>query len=273
MKPLGIAIIVGENFEETLRWAKEEGFSNCQIQIWNMDYLNREHAEFVKGLLARYDMEATGLWCGWHGPIRWDFAEGPSILGLVPPEYRASRMKNLLDGAAYARELGIRDVITHLGFVPTNCRDVNYTGLVSALKYITAELAAHGQNFLMETGQEPPIVLKRLIDDVGADNLFVNYDPANLMMYGNANPVDGLEVLGSYVRSVHAKDGSYPVNGYELGTEYPIGKGKVDFPRLMEKLKALSYDGPISVEYEIAAGDEKQQQEIREGKRYLEQYL
>lgn len=273
MRSLGIAIIMGDNLEETLSWARNSGFDNCQLQLWNMDHLCREHAEYVKTLLDKYDMEATGLWCGWHGPIKWDFAEGPSILGIVPPEYRASRTGNLLDGAEYARTLGIRDIITHLGFVPTNCRDVNYTGVVSTLRYITAELKAHGQNFLMETGQEPPIVLKRLIEDVGSDNLFINYDPANLMMYGSANPVDGLEILGKYVRSVHAKDGSYPRRGYDLGTEYPIGKGEVDFPRFIGKLKKMGYDGPISVEYEIEAGNEKQKQEIVEGKEYIEQFL
>ena len=273
MKPLGIAVIMGEDLEETLGWAKDSGFHNCQLQLWDMSHLCREHAGYVKDLLEKLDMEVTGLWCGWHGPIKWDFAEGPSILGIVPPEYRASRIKNLLDGAAYARILGVKDIITHLGSVPTNCRDVNYTGVVSALRYITSELKKHGQNFLMETGQEPPIVLRRLIEDVGNDNLFVNYDPANLMMYGNANPVDGLNVLGQYVRSVHAKDGSYPETGYELGSEFPIGKGKVDFPGFIKKLKEIGYDGPVSVEYEIEAGNERQKQEIIEGKKYLESIL
>ncbi len=273
MRPLGIAAVIDGNLKETLGWAKEVGFSNCQLQLWNMEYLTESHAKSVKALADSFEMEITGLWCGWHGPIRWDFAEGPSVLGIVPPEYRASRTSNLLDGAAYARVLGVKDVITHLGFVPLNCRDEKYTGVVSTLKYITSNLKSHGQNFLMETGQEPPVVLKRLIDNVGADNLFVNYDPANLMMYGNANPIDGLAILGPYVRSVHAKDGSYPVNGYELGKEFPIGKGQVDFPRLIGKLKGLNYEGPISVEYEIEAGDKKQQQEIREGKEYLEKLL
>lgn len=273
MKTLGIAIIMQDNLEETLRWAKSSGFDNCQLQIWNMDYLCKGHAEYVKGLLDSCGMEVTGLWCGWHGPIKWDFAEGPSILGIVPPEYRVSRTRNLLDGAEYARVLGIKDIITHLGFVPTNCRDVNYTGVVSTLRYITAELKKQGQNFLMETGQEPPIVLLRLIEDVGSDNLFINYDPANLMMYGSANPVDGLEVLEKYIRSVHIKDGSYPRKGHELGLEYPIGKGEVDFPRFMGKLKMMGYEGPLSVEYEIEAGNERQKQEIIEGKEYVEQFL
>lgn len=273
MKELGIAIVIDENLEENLSWAKQAGFTNCQLQIWNMDCLNEEHAGWVKGLLEKYHLEATGLWCGWHGPIRWDFAEGPSILGLVPQEYRATRMKNLLDGAAYGRALGISDIITHIGFVPLNCRDSLYTGVVSALRYLTGELKRYGQNFLMETGQEPPIVLKRLIEEVGAENLWINYDPANLMMYGNANPVDGVDILGNYIKSVHAKDGSYPVTGMELGKEYPIGKGDVDFSGLLEKLKGSGYQGPISIEYEIESGNQRQRQEMLEGKAYLERLM
>lgn len=57
MKPLGIAIIVQDDFETTLKWAKKTGFSNCQLQIWNMGYLNRDHAAYVKGLLEKYEMK------------------------------------------------------------------------------------------------------------------------------------------------------------------------------------------------------------------------
>lgn len=273
MKPLGIAVVIDRHLEETLTWAKEAGFTNCQLQLWDMSCLTEEHARGTKAMADACGMEITGLWCGWRGPIKWDFAEGPSILGIVPPAYREARIRDLLAGSVYAKALDVRTVITHLGFVPANCRDEGYTGVVSALRYITRTLKERGQELLMETGQEPPIVLKRLIDDVEADNLFVNYDPANLMMYGNANPVDGLEILGRYVKSVHAKDGSYPVNGYELGSEFPIGKGRVDFRGLLGKLEALGYDGPISIEYEIEAGNERQRQEILEGKAYLEQLL
>ncbi len=273
MKPLGIAIVANEKLEETVEWAKASGFTNCQLQIWDMELLAKTEARRIRLLMEKYSMEVTGVWCGWHGPICWDFREGPSILGLIPVEYRASRTKNLLEGAAFARELGVKDIITHVGFVPLNCRDTLYTGLVSTLRYITKELHMYGQNFLMETGQEPPVVLNRLIEDVGADNLFVNFDPANLMMYGNANPSDALDMLGSKVRSIHAKDGSYPITGSQLGLEYPIGKGKVDFKALVGKLFDMDYKGPISIEYEIEEWNKKQQEEILEGKAYLEELI
>lgn len=269
---VGIAINMQDDLEEKLQWAHDEGFEEVQLQLWDLNHLCLEHAKHVKGLLELLHMTCTGLWCGWHGPIRWTFREGPSVLGLVPTEYRATRMQNLLDGAAYARELGVRDLITHLGFVPTNCADHEYLGVVYALQHITQELQKYGQRFLMETGQEPPIVLLRLIQDVGAANLRVNYDPANLMMYGSFNPLDGVDMLKDYICSVHAKDGSYPTDGYTLGEEFPIGKGKVDFPHFLAKLKEIGFHGPISIEHEIEVGNEEQKREILEGKKYLDQF-
>ena len=55
MKPLGIAVIMGEDLEETLGWAKDSGFHNCQLQLWDMSHLCREHAGYVKDLLEKLD--------------------------------------------------------------------------------------------------------------------------------------------------------------------------------------------------------------------------
>ena len=73
-------------------------------------------------------------------------------------------------------------------------------------------------------------------------NLGVNLDPANLMMYGKANPVDALDVIGRYVMDVHAKDGGYPTCGRKLGHETALGQGKTDYPRFIAKLKEIGDD-------------------------------
>ena len=88
--------------------------------------------------------------------------------------------------------------------------------------------------------------------DIGTGNLFANYDTANLVLYGKSNPVDGLKVIGKYVRSLHAKDGKYPTNPYELGQEVPIPTGEVDFPAVISSLKKLNFGGSIIIEYELA---------------------
>ena len=91
-----------------------------------------------------------------------------------------------------------------------------------------------------------------MIEDLGGEYLGVNLDPANLLLYGKANPCDALDVIGAYVRGVHAKDGEYPTDGRRLGVEKPLGDGRVHFEVLLPKLKALGYRGALTIEREIS---------------------
>ena len=124
-----------------------------------------------------------------------------------------------------------------------------------------------GVEFWFETGQETPVTLLRTIEAVAADNLGVNLDTANLILYGKANPVDALDVFGRHVRGVHAKDGLYPTGGTELGKEVPLGQGKVNFPALIPKLKSLGYAGPLTIEREISGP--QQFHDIKAGVEFL----
>ena len=125
----------------------------------------------------------------------------------------------------------------------------------------------NGQNLLFETGQETPVVLLRLFEEIDTGNLFLNLDPANLILYGKANPVDALDVFGDYVRGVHAKDGLYPTNGRELGHEVKVGEGKANFPALLKGLKEHGFDGSLTIEREISG--EQQLIDIKETQEYL----
>ena len=115
------------------------------------------------------------------------------------------------------------------------------------------------------------MVLLRLFEEINTGNLFINLDPANLMMYGKANPVDALDVIGDYVRGVHAKDGLYPTNGKELGEEVKVGTGKANFPALLKGLKAHGFDGSLTIEREIDG--EQQLLDIRETQKYLQELI
>ena len=163
------------------------------------------------------------------------------------------------------------DVITHVGFMPENPHDPDYVGTIAMLRYIAGILKERGQYFLFETGQETPVVLLRAIEDIGTGNIGINLDTANLILYGKANPVDALDVFGKYVRNTHMKDGCYPTDGRHLGRETPLGEGKVDFPALIAKLKALGYTGPLTIEREISG--EQQLHDILAAKAMLEKLL
>ena len=248
-----------------------EGFSCCQLISWKPELWNKHNSAILSDLIKAKGITVSAFWCGWGGPAVWDFYDGQITLGLVPPEYRAERIKNLCDGADFAKALGITDVVTHMGFIPENPNDPQFAPFCVAVRQVAEHLKKNGQYLLFETGQETPVTMLRCFEKAGCDNLGVNLDTANVILYGKANPVDALDVFGKYVRNLHAKDGFYPTNGHDLGREVRIGDGKVDFYALFKGLKELDYNSYVTIEREID-GD-KQTEDIRHAKKYLENII
>ena len=254
--------------EHELQKLHEMGFTSCQLNCWQRDMMTRENAAVAKQLAKQYEIEISAFWCGWEGPCEWNLIHGPGTIGLVPAAYRHARLDTMLAGSAFAAWLGVSDVITHVGFIPNNPFDADYAGLVGAVRFLALQMKKRGQYFLFETGQEAPVTLLRTIEDIGTDNIGINLDPANLLMYGLGNPIDALSVFGAYVRNVHGKDGVCPNNGRQLGHEMPIGQGLVNYPAFIAKLKAIGYDRFITIEREISG--EQQIKDIKAAKQYLE---
>ena len=151
----------------------------------------------------------------------------------------------------FAQMIGVNKVITHVGFIPENPSDPEFDATVAALRQLAKYMQAKGQYVLFETGQETPITMLRTIQASGTDNLGINFDTANLILYGKANPVDALDVFGKYVMDTHFKDGFYPTDGMRLGREVALGEGKANVYALIEKLAELGYEGPMTIEREI----------------------
>lgn len=246
---------------------KAEGFDNCQLISWKPELWIDDNLQIIKKLIEENDITISAFWCGWEGPCVWDFYDGQITLGLVPPEYRTMRIKNLCDGADFAHKLGVKNVVTHMGFIPENPNDPQFAPFCVAVRQVAEHLKKNEQNLLFETGQETPVTMLRCFEKVAMDNLGVNLDTANVILYGKANPVDALDVFGKYVMNIHAKDGLYPTNGHDLGQEVRIGDGKVNFKALFKKLHELHYDSYVTIEREIEG--EKQTDDIRHAKKYL----
>lgn len=260
-----------ETIESRLRDLRAEGFDNCQLISWKTTIWTPENLEILKALLSKYEVTVSAFWCGVEGPAVWNFYDGPKTLGLVPPEYREMRIGNLCSGADFAHGLGVRNVVTHMGFIPENPNDPEFSGFCDAVRRVAEHLKENGQYLLFETGQETPVTMLRCFETVGCDNLGVNLDTANVILYGKANPLDALDVFGHLVMNLHAKDGRYPVNGHDLGLETRIGEGKVDFPGVLRKLKELGYDGYVTIEREIDGAE--QLDDIRHARAYLQNIL
>ena len=268
---LGVIASLAEGPEEALDRVHALGFPTCQVTCWNPDLLVEDIAARLRRRAETLGIEITTIWAGMPGRYVWDLIEGPNTIGLVPPETRAERLRALKLGSDFGRWVGVPSITTHVGFIPDNPADPLYAGVVEALREIADYCARNGQAFWFETGQETPVTLLRTFEDIGADNLGINLDPANLLLYGKANPVDAVDVFGRYVRGVHAKDGEYPTDGRHLGAEKPLGQGRVGFGALLGKLAALGYEGAITIEREISGP--RQIADIMEGKRFLESIL
>jgi len=249
---IGVMAPLPEGPEEALRQVHEFGLPTCQVVCWQQEHFTDETARRLVAASEEYGVTVTTIWVGYPGPAVWNFIEGPTTIGLVPEEYRTKRVAALKAGADFAALVGTPSITTHVGFIPESPSNPLYAGVLEALDEVVSYCKERDIDFCFETGQETPTTLLRVIEDLGCDNVGVNLDPANLLMYGKANPIDALDVIGRYVRGVHAKDGEYPTNGHELGAEKPIGEGRVDFPVLIPKLKALGYTGALTIEREIS---------------------
>ncbi len=274
LKPMdvGLLIVPFDDPEERLRRVRDLGFSNCFLSLDG--YLGKFTpglAAQFRDLLTKYQLIATAVEVVGPPPLVWDFLHGPSTIGLVPPSTRAARMDALRQASDFARLLDIGEVQTHCGFIPEDPANPLYAQTVEAIRAVAQHCHANGQLFLMETGQETPTTMSRMIRDVDLPNLGVGLDTANLILYGKANPVDAVDILGPHVRSVHAKDGRWPTDPDKLGQEVLIGTGLVDFRQVFTKLHQLGYAGAITIERETSGP--QQIEDVRKEKAYLEAIL
>ena len=250
------------------------GLTEIQLNCWRIDLCTEENARKIKDLFGdKYTI--SGIWGGWNvGPTVWNFVDGPQTIGLVPREWRQSRMEGLKKVMDFAHHLNVKTVTTHMGFMPENPNTIEYREILDCLYELCSYADKYGILFCFETGQETPTTLLRAIQDMekrGLHNLRINLDPANLLLYGKGNPLDALDVFGQYVVGIHVKDGDYPTDGDNLGSEYKVGTGRVNFEVLISKLQKLGYQGPLTIEREISG--EQQIKDILDTINFLENIL
>ena len=133
---IGVCVYLSERDELSKKFEdlRAQGFDNCQLLSWDPAAWTLENADAVNALTKQYGVTISAFWCGWEGPAVWNFYEGPQTLGLVPPAYRDMRVKNLCDGADFAKLLGVQDVVTHMGFIPENPNDPDFLPFCDAVR-------------------------------------------------------------------------------------------------------------------------------------------
>ena len=207
----------------------------------------------------------TCVFGGFEGESYADIATTARTVGLVPEATRAARAKEMKEISDFTKLLGCDTVGMHIGFVPSDRSSASYLGLLSITRDLLDHVAKNGQKLHLETGQETADHLLEFIHDVDRSNLFINFDPANMILYGTGNPIEALKKVGHLVRSVHCKDAKWaaePVRGQEWGREVALGEGDVGMETYLKTLKEIGYLGPLTIEREIPNDRQRQKQDI-----------
>jgi sugar phosphate isomerase/epimerase len=233
----------------------------------------RGTAEKWASAVAKHpDLAITTAVCSYLGEDYSDIESVRQTVGLVPQNTRTERVARTKQVADIGASLGIGSVACHIGFIPEDRQSPEYQQLCSMTRDICAHLSAQGQDFTLETGQEPAGALLAFIDDVGRENLKINFDPANMILYGMGDPVGALRALGGRVVSVHCKDGMSPKQAGNLGLEQAVGSGEVDYPAFLETLRQIGYRGILSIERE-EPDPQRRDEDISHGVKFLTDLL
>lgn len=260
---IGVFTSIDAGLGVDLDVAHELGIPTIQIHAPHQGNRDQAAADEILSRLAKYGISVTAVFGGFEGESYADIPTVVETVGLVPKSTRDGRLAEMKEISDFAKLLGCPVVALHLGFVPHDTNDPDYAEIVNVTRDLCQHAAGNGQAIHLETGQETAEGLVQFIKDTGCDNLFVNFDPANMILYGAGEPIEALELLGSLVRSCHCKDAKWAANpGQEWGEETKLGDGDVGMKKYLQTLDKIGYSGPLTIEREIPQSPVQQKEEI-----------
>ncbi len=253
---IGVMLGVGTDPQKGMKKVLDLGLKCCQMGSPGDEWLESPKREEVKQALSESGVRVTTVFVGFKGEDYSDIEAVKRTVGFLDRKARPARVVRAGRVSDFAKFLGVKRVASHIGFIPEDPKDAAYGEMVEVIQNLADTCRKNGQVLALETGQEPAAVLKGFIEDVGRENLRVNFDPANMILYGSGEPLSALELLAPYVDGVHVKDGDWPTEKGKLGTERRLGEGQVNIPAYIAKLKEIGYEGPLTIEREISGPEQ-----------------
>ena len=261
--PIGVFASVDAGLGVSWDVISELNVPTIQLHAPSQEKRNAVHAASLKAQLEEMGVICTAVFGGFEGESYADIPTVIKTIGLVPASTRQSRLEEMYAISDFANHLGCDTVALHLGFIPHDPAADGYSDIVDVTRLLCDHCATNGQFLHLETGQETAEGLMEFISQVARDNLKINFDPANMILYGTGEPIEALKTVAQHVRSVHCKDGTWSDKpGDTWGAEVPLGKGDVDIEAYLKTLKDTGYTGPLTIEREIPQDPERQKQEI-----------
>ena len=174
--------------------------------------------------------------------------------GILPDECWPENRALFLHAAALTASLGVRWLTMHAGFIESDDA-ARARRLRDRLVELADAAGQRGLVLLMETGQETAAALRGFLEEVNHPSLGVNFDPANMILYGKGDPVEAVDVLGPWIRHVHVKDARRAREPGAWGSEVPWGEGEVGGQAFLAALKRVGFADSLAIERE--AGDDR----------------
>ena len=267
---VGLFFWAEPNAEETLAKVKSTGVCTGQLAIDGNVPLTPETTAQWKTALTAADFHPVTVFAAYKGE---DYADIPTVqrtVGFIPKATRAERETRTKAVIDFGAALGVKSFGCHVGYVPEDSLDPDYADVRDMVRRIADYAATHGMTYCLETGQEPAYLLLNFFKDVDRPNVKINFDPANMILYGSGEPSEAFRLLAQHVVSVHGKDGDWPPADKPgaLGTERVLGEGSVNIPRFVETMKASGYHGTIHIESGVH-GEAQRWQALKRAVDYL----
>jgi sugar phosphate isomerase/epimerase len=262
--PIGVFASLDEGLGVHFEVVQELGIPTVHLHCPSPERRTQAEADEWLRIAEAAGVTATVVFSGFAGETYESIKRTAETVGIVPEALRDARAQEFRTVSDFAKMIGCGVVGMHIGFVPG--RDTaSYANLIEVTQSLLDYVKANGQNVHLETGQESADHLLEFIADVDRDNLFINFDPANMILYGTGNPIEALQKVGHLVRSCHCKDATWAaedVRGVEWGAEVALGEGDVGIETYLRTLKAVGYEGPLTIEREIAHDRARQKADI-----------
>jgi len=232
---------------------KQLGIEHTQLALGGLVQLDdkRKHQEL--GALRAGGIKLTGGMMGFADEDYSTIARIRQTGGFVADETWPVRKALMKQAGNLAAELGITLLTSHIGFVPPSS-EPKYNTMVERVCEIAGPLRELGITLLMETGQESAPELLQFLNDLRCQNVRVNFDPANMILYGSGDPIEAIGILGRHIRHVHVKDAVMSNQPrMKWGEEVPFGTGGVQPKAFLEALDRARYVGPLVIEREAGS--------------------
>ena len=228
----------------------DRGYQSFPWETWQAEFnlaadRGLEHIEWV---LDSWRLDENPLLSDTSGVIGRAQETGVQVLSVCA-DYLMDRPLDVTDSGSWAVLSQLADAMQELGaqWLVVPCVDQSslrtpssLARLASAADQLGDELAGTGIRVSLESDLGPA-EFAALLTGLDPEIFGVNYDIGNSAYLGYS-PAEEFDAYGDRISLVHIKDRQYE------GGSVPLGRGNADIPGVIERLRAMKFNGPVTMQ-------------------------